>query len=165
MSRYVGIDPGLGGGLAEIRDFGFVKVIPMPTIGTTKRTLDLRAIGNFLCPPIDFCLIEQQQVMPKQGSVSGFTIGKNYGILLGILAAQGIPFQEMRAQAWQKAMFGGRTRRGGKADSIALAQQLFPNVSLLATEKSRKTHDGMAEALLLAELARRMHGWKDTMQA
>lgn len=162
--KFFGIDPGLDGGLAVIYSDQNTVAIPMLTIGTGKRTLDSSEIYYLLKdPPITFCLIEQQQVMPKQGSVSGFTIGKNYGILLGILSALRIPFQEIRAKAWQKAMFVGRTRRG-KGDSIALAQQLFPEASLLATERSKKPHDGMAEALLLAELARRLHGGKGTIQ-
>jgi hypothetical protein len=42
-----------------------------------------------------------------------------------------------------------------KNTSIAVCKRLFPDVSLLPSERCRKDHDGMAEALLMAEYARR----------
>ena len=42
-----------------------------------------------------------------------------------------------------------------KNTSIDLCKRLFPDINLLATPRSRKPHDGMAEALLIAEYGRR----------
>lgn len=39
--------------------------------------------------------------------------------------------------------------------SFEVCRKLFPDVSLLPTSRCKKSHDGMAEALLMAEYARR----------
>ena len=42
-----------------------------------------------------------------------------------------------------------------KQDSITVCKRLFPDANLFRTDKCKKEHDGMAEALLMAEYARR----------
>lgn len=39
--------------------------------------------------------------------------------------------------------------------SIKKAQELFPDVSLLASDRCKRPHDGLADALLIAEYGRR----------
>lgn len=97
------------------------------------------------------CCLEQVHAMPKQGVTSTFNFGVSFGYIKGVLEAYGIAYQEVTPQKWKKE-FG---LDGTKAKSIAVCRHLFPNVSLRATEKCRVDHDGMAEALLLAEYARR----------
>ena len=46
----------------------------------------------------------------------------------------------------------------GKARNIKAAMMLFPDQALLATERSRKPHDGLADALLIAEYCMRSMG-------
>jgi hypothetical protein len=41
---------------------------------------------------------------------------------------------------------------------VDVCKRLFPGVNLLPTERCRKESDGMAEATLLAEYARRKFG-------
>jgi hypothetical protein len=43
-----------------------------------------------------------------------------------------------------------------KGAAVLVAQRLFPGVNLRLTPRARKDHDGAAEALLLAEHARRI---------
>ena len=40
-------------------------------------------------------------------------------------------------------------------------KRLFPGVNLKATERCRKDHDGIAEALLIAEYGRRHYNGKE----
>ena len=70
---------------------------------------------------------------------------------LGLLKANGIPYQLVRPQKWKKEY----SITANKNTSIEVCKRLFPNVSLLPTERCRKDHDGLAEALLMAEFARR----------
>jgi hypothetical protein len=74
-----------------------------------------------------------------------FNYGVGYGAYLGILTALEIPFQEVRPQTWKKAY----SLNSEKSRSIIVAQQLFPGADI-----GKK--DGRAEALLLAEYARRI---------
>ena len=89
--------------------------------------------------------------MPGQGVASTFNFGANYGFIKGMLEAFEIPYQTIPPQRWKKE-FG---LSNDKAKSIEVCNRLFPNVSLLPTEKSRVSNDGMAEAVLMAEYARR----------
>ena len=63
----------------------------------------------------------------------------------------GISYQEIPPEKWKKE-FGLNT---DKQKSIAVCRQLFPEADLRHSERSRVDNDGMAEALLMAEYARR----------
>lgn len=90
--------------------------------------------------------------MPGQGVTSMFNFGKSAGYIEGVLTALGIPYQLVMPKRW-KAEF---TLCGkDKQASIETCKRLFPDVSLRASERCRKDSDGMAEALLMAEFARR----------
>ena len=80
-----------------------------------------------------------------------FNFGQSVGYIKGVLEACAVPYQEITPQKWKKE-FG---LSSDKAKSAEVCRKLFPNVSLLATERCKKPHDGMAEALLMAEYARR----------
>ena len=76
-----------------------------------------------------------------------FNYGVGYGIYKGILAALDIPFQEVSPIRWKREFSLDKD----KAKSIQAAKQLFPKEST----QLLKSKDGRAEALLLAEYARR----------
>ncbi len=65
-----------------------------------------------------------------------------------------IPHLAVTPQAWKKAVLAGTAR--DKAAAIAFATRRFPGVPLLATPRSRTPHDGVADAVCLAEYARRL---------
>ena len=83
-----------------------------------------------------------------------FNFGMNCGWIQGVLDSLNIPYELVSPQKWKKE-FG---LASDKKASIRTAQRLFPGVSLKAGEKCRVENDGMAEALLIAEYARRKLG-------
>ena len=89
--------------------------------------------------------------MHGQGVTSMFNFGKSAGFIEGVLRAYNIPFQLVPPKTWKKEFSLG----SDKAQSIEVCKRLFPKVNLLRTDKCRKEHDGMAEALLMAEYGRR----------
>ena len=97
------------------------------------------------------CCLEHVGAMPGQGVTSMFSFGQNFGWIQGALQALSIPYELIRPQKWKKEF----SITGDKNSSIAVCKRLFPEVSLLPSERSRKENDGMAEALLMAEYARR----------
>lgn len=97
------------------------------------------------------CCLEKVHAMPKQGVASTFSFGESYGWLKGVLDANHVSYQEIPPERWKKE-FGLNT---DKKKSIEVARQLFPDADLRPTERSRVDSDGMAEALLMAEYARR----------
>ena len=94
--------------------------------------------------------VEKVGAMPGQGVVSMFNFGHNLGLIEGLLQANKIPYQLVPPQTWKKEF----SLTGDKQKSIEVCKKLFPDISLLATPRSRKESDGMAEALLMAEYAR-----------
>lgn len=159
---YIGIDPGKSGALAIIWDGGNIEIVPFDEIAYRDR---LGLIGEAIdCGSIDeesglkcecaVCALEKVGAMPLQGVTSTFNFGHNLGFVEGLLVANEIPYELVTPQRWKKAF---SLLKRDKDASIAEARRLFPNVSLLPTERSRKDNDGMAEALLLAEWARRFY--------
>lgn len=160
MNCWIGIDPGLSGGVAVIGP-RMTAAARTPIIGTEKRTMNLAACGGLLRQYVEansggaFAVIEKVHAMPQQGVSSTFTFGKGYGAWMGILATLGIPYQEVTPQAWKKLMLEGADKED-KGSSINRAAGLFPYVNLIP-EGCRTPSDGMAEALLMAEYGRRMY--------
>lgn len=141
----IGIDPGKKGGIAIISD-GRIQAFPYSDSVLKGELAYTRSTGEGAV-----CCLEQVHAMPKQGVTSMFNFGVSYGYIKGVLEANHIPYQEVTPSKWKKE-FG---LDGTKAKSIEVCKRLFPGVNLLPTERSRVDNDGMAEALLMAEYARR----------
>lgn len=141
---YIGIDPGKTGAMAVINKY-VTKVIPFNPRSYIK---ELTAVTSFSSC---VCCLEHVSAMPGQGVTSMFHFGENFGWIQGVLEAFGIRYELVRPQKWKKEF----SITGDKNSSIAVCKRLFPGISLLPTERCRKENDGMAEALLMAEYARR----------
>ena len=144
---FIGIDPGKSGGIAYIdAEQGFAGTEPY----SDKALIDLCSDASRVAPNI-VCCLEKVGAMPGQGVVSMFSFGQSVGYIKGVLESFRIPYQEITPQKWKREF--GLT--SDKAKSAEVCRKLFPDVSLLATPRCKKPHDGMAEALLMAEYARR----------
>jgi crossover junction endodeoxyribonuclease RuvC len=140
---YLGCDPGKTGALAIINGEE-VKVFPFDEAVYRD---EVEALSGQEC----ICCLEKVGAMPGQGVTSMFHFGENFGMIQGILIANRIPFELVTPQKWKKEFSITSDKNG----SIAVCKRLFPGVSLLPTARCRKDNDGMAEALLMAEYARR----------
>lgn len=148
---FIGIDPGKNGGIAFITmNNSIVHTIPYSDDSLLLWTRDVKNMDECVA------YVESVHAMPGQGVTSMFNFGKNYGYILGVLEACCIPIVNVTPQKWKKYM----DVTSDKNTSIDLCQKLFPDINLLATNRSRKPHDGMAEALLIAEYGRRVYGKK-----
>jgi hypothetical protein len=153
MKTYVGVDPGKTGAVAVLRsdEITFYDY-PVP---------DLRMI---IKPDEEiFIAIERAQAwpgdikkacpacgrVPSQGSVATFNYGKEYGIYLGTFVALGLPYAEIQPIQWKREFSLLKT---DKKTSVDMAVKLFPGV---ADQLKLVKHHGRAEALLIAEYARR----------
>lgn len=142
---FVGIDPGKSGGIACIDTEEKI------TFTVPYSDKDLLEICSLVNSGDAVCCLEKVGARPGQGVVSMFNFGQSVGYIKGVLEAFRIPYQEITPQKWKKE-FGLNSE---KAASAEVCRKLFPEVSLLATPRCKKLHDGMAEALLMAEYARR----------
>jgi len=152
MKFYIGIDPGKTGGVAIITEEGKIIInIEMP-VTSTKEINSAYLYTLFTSLKGDsFCVVEKSQSMPKQGVKSTFNYGVSYGEVKAVLKSSLTPFQEVTPMAWKKEF---NLVKKDKMDSCDTAQKLFPSEGFL-TERGR-VMDGKAEALLIAEYARRI---------
>lgn len=145
---YIGIDPGKSGAMAVLYDdWGDNVVVRVIKFDSREYAQTLRDLSG---QRVKACL-EHVGAMPGQGVTSMFNFGQNFGYIKGLLEAFQIPYELVRPQKWKKAF--GIT--GDKNSSIEVCKRLFPFAQLRRTDRCRKDDDGKAEALLMAEYARR----------
>jgi hypothetical protein len=140
MKLYIGIDPGLSGGIAFVPETGTPWAFKMPE--TDRDLIDL--LSDAISLHTATALLEFVSSSPQMGVKSAFTFGEGYGRLQAVLTALRVPYERIRPQAWQKAM--GCLTKGDKNVSKRRAQELFPTLKV--------TH-ATADALLIAEYNRR----------
>ena len=146
MKNYVlGIDPGVGGGLAVI-DINTHEVIDVTSMPET-----LTDISDFVekYKDADCAYIEKVHSMPKQGVASTFTFGQFYGYVQMAVTCHKIRCIDVLPTKWQQAL-GVKTMKDEgysehKRRLKGKAQQLFPKAKV--TLKN-------ADALLIAEYGR-----------
>jgi hypothetical protein len=147
---FLGIDPGIKGGLAVVHERGYVlELTKMPQ--TERDVWEWVSMASHIS---SYAMIENVHSMPEQGIVGAFTFGRGYGGLRMGLIAAGIPFEEITPQSWVKGI--GITKRNSKTESKtvwknrlkARAQQLFPGIKITLFT---------SDAILIAEYCRRRH--------
>jgi len=150
LRKYVGIDPGVSGGVAIIGADGLKAHKCPPTILDMCETLRYATTGLSGFQGV-YCVIESVHSMPGQGVASTFKFGKNFGQWLGILASLQIPYREVTPHKWMKhygALPKDKTQR--KNHLKHLAQQRYP---------SDKITLSTADAVLLAVYGKESVTW------
>lgn len=151
---YAGIDPGLKGGISIISSSNVHnKVSQSWKMPETDK--DLFSILHYLKTMKARVVIEKAQCMPKMSTTAMFNYGVGYGKILGMLIALEIPYHEVRPTEWKKEVLAGVKDKRSKLESILMVNRIFPEADLLATPRSTVPHDGIAEAILIAEYGRR----------
>lgn len=164
MSRVViGIDPGITGAVAILRDGELVSLFDMPVakLADGKNHVDAIALAEEFRVrelPLDArVVVEEVNAMPGRaskaelakgksrqtiGATSAFNFGKGYGLILGVLYTLGFAPVTTRPAAWKRAAGLIGTE---KDQSRLLAKRLHPNAVL-----DLKKHHGRADAILIA---------------
>lgn len=153
MSTVVGIDPGLTGAFAMIRDGELVALVDMPIeqVGGKNR-IDPHEVASILVQlgPVDLVVVEFVNAVFGSAAGTSFSFGHGAGILHGVLSAYERPWQQVKPPAWTAAL--GLTGTG-KNMHRAAAMNLFPSE---AGQFARVMDDGRADAALIAEYGVRM---------
>ena len=155
-----GVDCGLSGAIAVLRDGQFAGVADMPTIGRGKKgrlQVNPNVLADYFREHVGaapgahvFAIIEQTQAMPGQGRSAGHNYGISFGVVIGALAALRIPYAIVHPAKWKKQL----NLSSNKEDSRRMATERYPEAPL-----ARKRDDGRAEAILLAHWCNRFEGW------
>lgn len=149
--RVVGIDPGLSGGLAFL-DGTQASADPMPTIGKGKdRFLDVEELSNwikFRAP--ELIVLERVNAIPGASAGSSFKFGGVYWTTYSIATLLRRPLLQVTPKQWQDRILGGTSR--DKSVAMRVCRDLFPGCSI---EVNGSQHDGLSDALCIAEYGRR----------
>lgn len=149
---FIAIDPGLTGAIAAIdAESTLIACADLPVMRSNKLAwIDSNALASLLMDarqgrPAQI-LLERAQAMPRQGVSSTFTTGLVMGSILASCQRIAMPLHIVTAAVWKRAMGLDST----KSASLDKARLLFPTAEL-----SRVKDHNRAEALLMAEYARR----------
>lgn len=155
MNCIMGIDPGLGGGIAlydvNKKRLVFLGDMPCKLSKSDKRMVDSEGVANIirgLKHLTRFAVVEEVASSPQQGIVSAFNFGRSFGILVGALAAHDIKTHFVKSQIWKSIFNLPREKEA----SLEKALEFFPGQSEYF---KRAKDDGRAEAALIAKFGER----------
>lgn len=169
----LGVDPGMEGCWAAINEKSeLIDRLVNPRVGKTG-PVDLPAIINWLkslqLPTFDKCIFAFEDVHPLYGvSVSSTgSLMESKGMIRGVLTTFAMSLQNasvvpLTPKAWQSTVWltGDKVTKASRVDtkatSLVCAKRIWPQEKFLATQKSKKPHDGIVDAMLIAEAARRI---------
>ena len=142
---FIGIDPGIKGGIAFIyNDTYNARPTPSTVGGMADELIKLKQMGPNIAM---YCAIEAVHSFPGQGVASTFKFGMNYGQWLGILATLKIPYIQVTPHKWMKNYGAMPKEKKDRKNHIKhLAQQRFPDVGItLATSDAMLIANYMRE--------------------
>jgi len=153
----IGIDVGFNGGISVLADDELIFCERMPTVTETyfkhsklakRKILNLEMISdifNVMLHEYDavFCGIEQVNAYPREGAVSSFRFGYQYGALTAMTTAYSIPTSHIKPREWKQHFSLSRN----KQESLDLAKTYWPNSNKFRLKKD----DGKAESALIAK--------------
>lgn len=121
------------------------------------------------------CVIEDVHSIFGSSAKSTFNFGFNKGYLIGLLAANKIPYILVQPKEWQKVVWNNadmvvtykqikikdkmvsKKVVDTKATSINAAKRLFPTIDFRKSERAKNIDDNKVDATLMSEYARRMN--------
>jgi crossover junction endodeoxyribonuclease RuvC len=140
--KVVGVDPGITGALA-VYDHGTLQSVhDMPCFDGQADANALGVLFDEWNP--DMIAIEHVQPMPRNGTIASFSLGKNYGIVIGVAGALSHPLVKLRPSEWKRRM--GLLKKPKQA-SQRLAIELWPDHAPMFRLAK---HHNRAEAALIA---------------
>lgn len=173
---YLGIDPGNRGFLAAQcnGEFSFYSIEDNDLYQLSEIMANLRNTYSKLT-----CVIEDVHSVYGSSAKSTFNFGFNKGYLIGLLAANKIPYVLVQPKEWQKEIWTNsdmvinykktliidkKTREekeitrkevDTKNTSINAAKRLFPHIDFRKSDRCKNLDDNKVDATLMSEYARR----------
>ncbi len=168
MLAVLAIDPGKEGAIAFLDgDSVILEVMPLIEAGDDKGKIDLAEVVRLLAhyvPLSSRVLLESAGIRPGLAAGSVAATWRHWGELHGVLAAMGaLPMLKVvQPQSWSHAYPHGVTEkdpkkryRDIKASRAKIATRLFPGIELKKNSKCAVPHEGVVDALLLADFGLR----------
>lgn len=162
----IGIDIGVKGGLAAVSEsYATSSLMPIfPGVkGGSKSKINIREVMAWVKRTIDeyqaqskaldkdkvFVTMEAVHAMPGQGVTSMFGFGESYGMLQAMTICCGWTLQLVTPQAWKAKILAGTPK--DKTAAIQHVDRVYPSLNINVGTKKVIYHDGVADAVCLAE--------------
>mgnify|MGYP005990492633 FL=1 len=148
----IGIDPGLSGGIAILKDGKIKKIFDMPVMSEgkkNKRQINSAHLVQLIRENINeneetAVVVEKVNAMPGQGVTSMFNFGQTFGAIKGICAALSLPIYFVRPAKWKKHF---ELINSSKDASRTKAIEMYPTIS---DQLSKKKDVNKSDAILIA---------------
>ena len=148
----IGIDPGLSGGIAVLKNNKIKSIFDMPVMPEgkkNKRQLNSAQLVELIKNNIEkneeiVIVVEQVNAMPGQGVTSMFNFGQTFGAIKGICAALGLPIFFVRPAKWKKYF---ELINSSKDASRTKVIEMYPSIS---NQLSKKKDVNKSDAILIA---------------
>ena len=112
------------------------------------------------------CVIEDVHALFNSSAKSTFNFGFCKGYLIGLLAANRIPYHLIPPKEWQKEIWSnadkvvkygsdGKKSTDTKNTSINACKRIFPHLDLRKNERCKNIDDNKVDSILMSEYARR----------
>ncbi|PCI96649.1 MAG: hypothetical protein COB15_09685 [Flavobacteriales bacterium] len=171
---HVGIDPGADGAIGVI-DAHLTTATVFPKISGKFDAHQLNICIERILEEDDYIhfILEKPGIIFGVGKSSMAKLYKNCGLIEGILIGNNCRYTLVPPKEWQKEMWQGvdtirksttkRKKDGTKAQgavdtkamSLMAAKRLWPSMDFRKSERATTPHDGIVDALLMAEYSRR----------
>ena len=150
--KVIGIDPGLSGAIAVLKNNKVLGIFDMPTMSEgkkNKKQLNSAQLVNLLKENIVenedvSVVVEQVNAMPGQGVTSMFNFGQTFGAIKGICAALELPIFFVRPSKWKKHF---ELINSSKDSSRTKAIEMYPKLS---NQLTKKKDVNKSDAILIA---------------
>ena len=150
--KIIGIDPGLSGAIAVMKNNKVLNIFEIPVMSEgkkNKRQLNSAQLVRLLKDNIKdeaevSEIVEQVNAMPGQGVTSMVNFGQTCGAIKGICAALSLPIFFVRPSKWKKHF---ELINSSKDSSRTKAIEMYP---LLSSELSKKKDVNKSDAILIA---------------
>jgi hypothetical protein len=156
----IGIDNGVTGALVALSPHSkIIAMLPMPIQKARKgNEIDIAAVWEWIyatAGAISAITAIIEEPGGSKSSKAATSMAGSFHTLRALLVLKGIRFHRTTPQAWQKVMLPGCKSGDTKPRALSTARQLWPEETFLASDRCRTPHDGLIDAALIAEFARR----------
>ena len=150
--KIIGIDPGLSGAIAILKNNKVLSIFEMPVMSEgkkNKRQLNSAQLVKLLRDNIleneeVSVVVEQVNAMPGQGVTSMFNFGQTFGAIKGICASLNLPIFYVRPAKWKKHF---DLINASKDSSRTKAIEMYPSLS---DNLAKKKDVNKSDAILIA---------------
>ena len=160
----IGIDNGISGGLVAISDHdgSYIDGITMPSKRWRSRNeIDVLAVRKWILAvcdgePSKILSVTIEEPNNSRTPSTAYSVASSFHSLRAMLDIwEIITWHRITPQSWQKVMLPKCKAGDTKPRALALARELWPEESFLASPRCKVPHDGLIDAALIAEFSRR----------